>query len=301
MRVLLAIDSSAASQTVIKEAASRPWPSGAVFCVMNVVDMSSWEGMPTLVEDAKREAEKLVASAAEMLVTSAASTLSQSEHEVFSEIQLGTPKTAIQDFAAKWKANLIMIGSYGLSAVTRFLLGSVARAVLRTAPCSVEIVRQPPPHLGEGMKILLGTDGSELSCKAAYSLANRPWPPGSLVRIISVQEVLIPEAIAASSLQYSIYSERSLEEVSAVTQKHAQDAVAEAKSILRSAHLAICDTAQDMPVGDPRTILLDEARSWDAGLIVVGSHGRRGFDPLLGNVSESVAMHAPCSVEVIRG
>ncbi len=43
------------------------------------------------------------------------------------------------------------------------------------------------------------------------------------------------------------------------------------------------------------------AKSWPADLIVMGSHGRRGFEKaLLGSVSEAVAMHAPCSVEIIR-
>ncbi|HYA24784.1 MAG TPA: universal stress protein [Terriglobales bacterium] len=305
MKILLAIDSSADSEVVVREAASRPWPSGAVFCVMTVVDMRSLEGMPVLIEDAKREAEKLMLSAAKTLVTRADGTLRQPGNEVFSEIQLGEPNTAIQDFATKWGANLILIGARGLSSLERFLLGSVAQAVLRTAPCSVEVVRRPPlaaPHPAEGLKILLGTDGSEFSSKAAYSVANRPWPPGSQVRIISVQELLVPEAVAASSLQYSVYSERSMEEVSEVTRKRAEDAVAQARSILGSAHLAISDAPQDAPVGDPRTILLDEAKSWEADLIVVGSHGKRGFDRLLlGSVSESVAMHAHCSVEVIRG
>ncbi|HTZ49653.1 MAG TPA: universal stress protein, partial [Verrucomicrobiae bacterium] len=40
---------------------------------------------------------------------------------------------------------------------------------------------------------------------------------------------------------------------------------------------------------------------WKADLIVMGSHGRRGFDRLiLGSVSESVALHATCSVELVR-
>jgi nucleotide-binding universal stress UspA family protein len=35
---------------------------------------------------------------------------------------------------------------------------------------------------------------------------------------------------------------------------------------------------------------------------VLGSHGRRGFDRyMMGSVSESVALHAHCSVEVVRG
>ena len=305
MKILLAIDSSADSEVVVREAASRPWPSGTVFCVMTVVDMRSLEETPELIEEAKHEAEKLLMSAAETLVTNAAGALRESGYDVSSEILLGVPKTAIQDFAAKWEANLILIGARGLSSLERFLLGSVAQAVLRTAPCSVEVVRRLPlaaPHPGEGMKILLGRDGSEFSSKAAYSVASRPWPPGSQVRVISVQEVLVPEVVAAASLPYSVYSQRSIDEVFAVTRKRAEDAVVQARSILRSAHLAICDTPQDAPVGDPRTILLDEAKSWEADLIVVGSHGRQGFEQLLlGSVSESVAMHANCSVEVIRG
>src|SRR5271157_3766034 len=297
MKILLAIDSSADSEAMVREAASRPWPSESVFCVMSVVDIWTLEETPALRENAQREAQKLV--------TSAAGTLRQSGYEVFPEIQLGAPQTAIQDFAAKWEANLILIGARGRNSLTKFLLGSVAQAVLRTAPCSVEVVRRPPvaaSHPGQGMRILLGTDGSEFSSKAAYSVANRPWPPRSQVRIISVQELLVPEAVAASSLQYSVYSERSMDEVSEVTRKRAEDAVAQARSILGSAHLEICDTPQDVPVGDPRTILLDEAKSWGAGLIVLGSNGRGGFDHLLpGSVSESVSMHANCSVEVIRG
>jgi nucleotide-binding universal stress UspA family protein len=305
MKILLAIDSSADSKAVVRETLSRPWPSGTVFCVMTVVDMSSLEGVPVLIEDAKYEAEKLVTSTAETLVRSEAGALSQSGYEVFSEVQLGVPEIAVPDFASHWQANLILIGARGLSSLTRFLLGSVAQKILRIAPCSVEVVRQPPSaasHPGEGMRILLGTDGSDFSSHVAYSVANRPWPPRSQVRIISVQELLVPEAVAASSLQYSVYSERSMDEVSEVTRKRAEDAVAKARSTLKSAHLAICDTSQDLPVGDPGTVLLDEAKSWEAGLIVLGSRGRGGFDPLhLGSVSESVAMNAKCSVEVVRG
>ena len=305
MKILLAIDSSAASEAVVKEATSRPWPFGSVFCVMTVVDMGSWEGMPVLIEDAKHEAEKLVTTAAQILVTSAANTLDQSKYEVFSEIRLGVPKNAIPDFAAEWGADLVLVGARGLRDITRFLLGSVAQSVLQTAPCSVEVVRQPPlagSHSVEGMKILLGTDGSEFSSKAAYSVANHPWPRGSQVRIISVPELLGPEAVTAAALSDSVYSERLLDELSKAARERAENAVAETGSIVSAARLAISHNSEEMPVGDPRTTILDEANSWGADLIVVGSHGRRGFDRLLlGSVSESVALHARCSVEVIRG
>jgi len=46
---------------------------------------------------------------------------------------------------------------------------------------------------------------------------------------------------------------------------------------------------------------LDAASEWHADLIMVGSHGRTGLDRLLiGSVSEVVARHAPCSVQIVR-
>jgi nucleotide-binding universal stress UspA family protein len=51
----------------------------------------------------------------------------------------------------------------------------------------------------------------------------------------------------------------------------------------------------------PYQVILHEAENWHADLIVVGSHGRSGLDRLvMGSISEAVALHAKCSVEIIR-
>jgi nucleotide-binding universal stress UspA family protein len=184
MKALLAIDGSTGSQHVVKAAASRPWPTGTVVCVFSIVDMFKWEGLPTLIEDARR--------AAKAVVDEAVKEIDYPGREIFSDVQLGFPKKAIVEFARDWKADVIMVGSRGQNALSRFVLGSVAQAVLRSAPCSVEIVR--PVHTyasSPGMKILLGTDGSECSAKAIDSLAKRAWPAGSKVKVISVRDLLV--------------------------------------------------------------------------------------------------------------
>ena len=49
--------------------------------------------------------------------------------------------------------------------------------------------------------------------------------------------------------------------------------------------------------GDPQTVIVDQAVSKKADLIVVGTHGRRGFKRLLlGSVTEAVLREAPCPV-----
>lgn len=294
MKVLLAIDSSGASDYVIAEAVSRPWPPGTVFCVQCVVDVWTLNGMPELVQQAKH--------AAKSLVTAAAEELGRSSHEVVSETHVGVPRTSIPEYAKEWGANLVMIGARRSTALTRFLLGSVAQGVLRTAPCSVEIVRPSPRGVSassRGMKILVGADGSNCSQEATHSVADRPWPPETLVQVASVREPVIPESELTVSFD-PLYPADLIDELQERERCRAEVALTTARRILSSAGLKLCDSSGTL-FGDPRAILVDEAKSWGADLVVVGSHGRHGLDRVfLGSVSESVAMHAHCSVEVIR-
>jgi nucleotide-binding universal stress UspA family protein len=54
-------------------------------------------------------------------------------------------------------------------------------------------------------------------------------------------------------------------------------------------------------LGHPEEVIIGNAKTWEADLVVLGSHGYRGFERfLLGSVSQAVASHAPCSVEIVR-
>lgn len=184
MRILIAIDKSPASSYVVDEAATHPWPTGSQFSVIHVVDEGHFVGHAQLVENAKRDGGSLVKAAAERLL--------RAGHKPHTEVVEGNPRTRISDFAKQWKADLVMVGSQGQGALARFLLGSVAQGTLRMAPCSVEIVRPSAtgkPASSHAMKILLATDGSEFSNAASKSVARQPWPAGSQIRILSVEEL----------------------------------------------------------------------------------------------------------------
>ena len=74
--------------------------------------------------------------------------------------------------------------------------------------------------------------------------------------------------------------------------------VASTAAQLRAAGFTTSTSVRD---GDPRQAILIAARDWRADLVVMGSHGKKGVDRLLlGSVSDSVARHAPCSVEIVR-
>jgi nucleotide-binding universal stress UspA family protein len=206
----------------------------------------------------------------------------------------GDPKRAILDRAAHTHPDWIIVGSHGSSAA-RLVMGNVASAVLHYAPCSVEIVRA---RAEAAPKILLATDGSPASEAAAHSIAERPWPGGAEVRVLSVVELVFPPVVAL--LEPPFIHSAHVEEFRAAAMKRAEDAVQSAVGIVAA---ACPDVSQSISVllEGPRRIIVDEAVQWGADLIVLGSHGHRGMDRfLLGSVSQSVAMHAPCTVEVVR-
>jgi len=53
----------------------------------------------------------------------------------------GNPAAEIARAAREWPADMIIIGSHGRTGMSRVVLGSVAEAVVRTAPCPVLVVR----------------------------------------------------------------------------------------------------------------------------------------------------------------
>lgn len=294
MKILLAIDSSPASQQVLKEAVARPWPPNTTFVVVSAVEVGRFAELPALIDDAKRECEKIVKAGAALLA--------QAKLPATTEVLIGSPRRVVSQFASEWGADLILVGSHNRGAVGRFFLGSVATGILRTATCSVEIVRFP--HGGSApsshpMKILVPTDGSACSLTAARSLAIRPWPAGTTFKVLSVEELVkMPIPMEASPLA-SIYPASLLQELIAAARTRAEEGAAAVRKILSEAAGATVDSL--IPTGDPRGVILDTAEAWPADVIVLGSHGLRGFDRfLMGSVSESVAVHAHCSVEVIR-
>ena len=145
------------------------------------------------------------------------------------------------------------------------------------------------------MRILLAVDGSEHSEVATRGLIERPWPDGSVVRVVSVAQIpLVPvdafAGVGMSSHNYELLSPALLEqarEVATRTVAQLQGAGLRAEAVV--------------PRGDPRAEIVKAAAEWEAHLIMVGSHGRTGLQRwLLGSVAEYIVRHAPCSVEVVR-
>ena len=296
MKLLVAIDSSPVSRTVVDEVARRPWPSETLACVLHIIDWSQFPSSASLLQAVKQSAD--------IFVKEASDKLGKAGLQATAMVLDGHPRIAVAEYAKQWGADLVLIGSREAGGLVRFLLGSVAQAALRRSPCSVEIVRRPAQDsstASTAMKILIGTDGSDCSMAAVRSVAQRPWPPGSQMRVISVVPLIAPFGATMSLPVALVYPPPDLiNTIEKQARGRAEEAVARAGQILSEARIKTAES-EFLPVGDARQVILDQAKDWGADLIVVGSHGYRAIDRLmLGSVSESVAMHAHCSVEVIR-
>ncbi|HTS49324.1 MAG TPA: universal stress protein [Bryobacteraceae bacterium] len=288
MKILLAVDPPGESDATIAEVGTRPWPSNTSMEVLSVVEPSHVWDVPSLIEGLEEAARGTAEAAAEQLRTAG--------YNATANVLVGDAEAVIVDRARELGVDLIVVGSRGSRGLTRFLLGSVAAAVARFAPCSVEIVRaaeaSKPPHAA--MKILLATDGSEYSQLAARSIAERPWPAGTSIRALSVAELSLP------LLEMPYFLPHTMEKLRGEAMQRAEQAEMAAEEILAKAGLEESGTVA-VPTGTPKEVILENAEEWGADLIVCGSHGRRGLSRfLLGSVSAAVATHAKCSVEIIR-
>jgi nucleotide-binding universal stress UspA family protein len=146
-------------------------------------------------------------------------------------------------------------------------------------------------------RILLAIDDSVFSRAATESVVAHIRPENTLVHVIHVLELnrLVPPPIDfARGNEYGPDVAAHVKSGRAA----AEALVMAAGQQLQAAHFS---TASVIREGDPRSGILDYAAEWNSDWIVMGSHGRQGLDRFfIGSVSETVARHAHCSVQIVR-
>lgn len=147
------------------------------------------------------------------------------------------------------------------------------------------------------MKVLLAIDGSKCS-EAAVATLIRQYKP-------SDTEVLVLHGVDSISLMPVSYTHGVgpvfVQDCMALVEKWRQAGEELVSRTASSLQAAGFKTSTQVGEGDVREIILECARKWKPDLILLGSHGKKGLDRfLLGSVSEAVARHASCSVEIVR-
>ncbi|HEX3186650.1 MAG TPA: universal stress protein [Pyrinomonadaceae bacterium] len=288
MKVLVAVDSLTTLDVLLNEMAGRSWPAGTEAQVLSVVDdgdvpMKVWreEGYrPSAVRlEMEKRGEEISALAVERLreIGIPAGVV----------IMRGDPAYLISFAARKWAADLILIRAHNRKDFRRRLLGSVAKSVVESAPCSVEVVRTADVTSETGeFRVLLATDGSAASIAASRAIAEMNWPENSEVRVVSAVNPIV-------------YSLEELGLTRDTRTERAHRAIGNAVHALSRAPVRI---SAEVIAGRAAGRIVERAKHWQAHLIVLGTNERRGLSRLLfGSTSAAVANRAHCSVRVVRG
>jgi nucleotide-binding universal stress UspA family protein len=138
-KILLPTDGSENAENAVESGLELASSIGASVVGLYVIDTSSfvslpetfmWENVRELLDVEGKKALKYVETAAK-------------KHNVKHKLLVkeGSPAKEIVDAISEEKINLIVMGTAGRTGLDRFFLGSVSEKVLRSAPCSVMVVK----------------------------------------------------------------------------------------------------------------------------------------------------------------
>jgi nucleotide-binding universal stress UspA family protein len=146
------------------------------------------------------------------------------------------------------------------------------------------------------MRTLLAIDGSIFGGAALSQTCEIIGSqPSAEVRVLTVYEALAP-VMSEPFVPMPVYSQEIMDELRQKAEEIAAGAVVKLKEKLPNASVS-----SSIIMDEPGAAIVSEAKTWNADLVIVGSHGHGIFGRvLLGSVSDYVVHHAPCSVMVVR-
>lgn len=287
MKILVAVDGSKYGRWATEWIAHLPLVSSPQVTALHVVDVLSlrapFTAQPVVVGN-----ERLIQEEIRRLEERSKNVVAETK-ELFSTLRIkgkmvkerGTIAPSILKRAPK-RDGLVVIGSRGLDALDRFMLGSVSTKVTLHAPCSVLVVKEEARPIS---RIVFATDGSKSSDKALRFLMTkfRPTAGGPADESAPVQVVVTH---TMPFLKYPEIKEAGNRLVERCAEK------------LGKAGYAVEEAFR---LGKPADEILKVAAKHKADLIVTGAKGLGAIARfLLGSVSTKVAQHSSCSVLVVR-
>jgi len=143
------------------------------------------------------------------------------------------------------------------------------------------------------MKVLVATDGSDLSVAAAHRAFELLGALTDVTVLAVLTEVPGNDPAGVANVVSSPLEERqSWEDETIAAQEVIRATVAEVQG---------ATVATRVEVGDAGRMIVWVAEQIGADVVVVGSHGRGALTRIVsGSVSEYVVHHAPCPVLVVR-
>jgi nucleotide-binding universal stress UspA family protein len=226
------------------------------------------------------------------LIEAAAARVAGAGVAIETSVVRGFPDSAIVELAHDRRAELLVLASHGRSGVSRVLLGSVTEKVVRTFERAVLVARGEPPTSTSGgyRRILVPTDFTPRAERALRFALGLAAPDAEIVLFHAWQ------------LSFGHYLPGESTDTLLAPVKGAVVGAAEEKAAALMAVHADAPVRLRFEIAEGGAGRAIEVRAAGVDLVVMGSHGRRGFRRwLLGSLAEATVRAAPCSVVVVHG
>lgn len=283
MNILVAVDGSKYGKWALDWARLLPLQKPDRLTALHVVDLGALAAplipYPAPAWDApyiKKETARLEAQA-KTVVKETKRVLAAGKVRGRVLVEHGSAAARILDLA-KNAGTLVVLGSRGLDALDRVMLGSVSTKVVHHAAGPVLVVKEPPRRI---RNIVLATDGSRASDKALRFLLHqmRARPNGGATIQVAVLH-------AMPLLRYPEL-------------KEAGHAIVDRAAVQLEA--AGYRVEPVFKIGHAADEILTFAERRKSDLIVTGARGRGAVARfLLGSVSTKLVQHSHCSILVVR-
>ena len=287
MNVLVATDGSKYGQWGLNWVAKLPFVEPSLVTALYVLDIAALRA-PFLAQPVMAGNERYIQEEIQRMEARSVKVLKEAKQQLASLKLTGTARKEQGAVAptilkrAPKRDGLLVVGSQGLDALDRFMLGSVSMNLVHHATCPVLVIK------GEALplrRIILATDGSDASAKALAFMLSKFQPDrstgnGGLVPIhVSVIHVM-------PIVKYPGLKEAGHRLVEQNVRKLVKEGF----------------TAEPLcQLGKPAQEIMKVASKQHADLIVMGAKGLGAIARfLLGSVSTRVVQHANCAVLVVR-
>ena len=286
MNVLVATDGSKYGRWELNWVAQLPFVETPTVMALHVLDLGALRA-PFLSQPVTAGSEGYIQEEIARMETRSAITITDTKKHLAALKLKGTVRKEHGAIApvilkrAPKRDGLLVVGSKGLDALGRFMLGSVSTNLIHHATCPVLVVKDEAAPV---RRITLATDGSDASAKALAFVLSKFQPD----RLTGKGECAPIHVSVLHVMPFFKYPE--LKEVG-------RRLVEESEQKLIKAGFTVDPVCQ---LGKPADEIMKIASKHHANLIVMGAKGLGAVARfLLGSVSTRVVQHANCSVLVV--
>lgn len=247
-RILLATDGSAPAAAAARLATSFAHASSAAVRVVHVWNMEVHDRGGVWDLETRREAEELLSKTVDELGAAGV--------DADGELIRADSKyiaSALAESAVAFDADLVVLGSRGLSDWQSMRKHSVSHQLLTALDCPLLVVRGTPPAPHDPRRVLLAIAGGDDVATAVQAAVAAASSPGSRVLVLHVEQAIF-------GLQGFAYVE---------PQGEVHETINQATEMLEQA--GILAEALAAGPGHVADVVAHTAEGWSADMIVIGS------------------------------